>query len=153
VEAGFRGPRNSFTWQPLAGFVAETKEPHARDPAKMANRWLGIVMAVAGIFVIVSLNGALEPVILIGGAVLMLAGLGAILIMFVKQMPASATWLGAAAVGLGALLFVHDLIIPPPFNSIAHAGSGIGVLALGVLQLLGISDLASRFRKRAKPAA
>ena len=123
-------------------------------PARKANVILGVVMTAMGVFLMLSISNDLEIFVLISGPILMLAGLGAIMVMFVKNMAPSATWLGVAAVGLGTIIFIHDLVLPPALANIAHAGSGLGVLLIGILQLVGTMDLAARFSRKkvaAKP--
>ncbi|MBI2078077.1 MAG: hypothetical protein HYT80_06875 [Euryarchaeota archaeon] len=117
-------------------------------PARKANVALGAIMVTMGVFLLLSISNDLEFYVLVSGPILMLAGLGAIMVMFVKDMPASATWLGGAAVALGAVLFVHDLVLPPAIANVAHAGSGLGVLLVGILQLVGTMDLAARFSRK-----
>lgn len=125
----------------------------AASAATKANRILGASMLVLGILLGVSFFYApLEIMVILGGALLMLFGLGAIMYVFVKQLPATATWLGGAAVLLGAIIFVHDLILPPPINTITHGGSALLVIVLAVLAMLSRIDLARRLRRKPRQA-
>jgi hypothetical protein len=133
--------------------MIENRSVAPADAAARTNRMLALVMAVLGVLLVVSFfYSPLEVMVLIGGALLMLVGLGAIMIVFVKQLPAAATWLGASSVGLGALLFVHDLILPPPFNSITHGGVAVLVVVLAVAGLQRRIDFSAGFR-RTRPSA
>lgn len=107
------------------------------DPIRRANLILGIAMIVLGAFLMVSLGNELEIVVIVSGPILMLLGLGAILVVFTKELPASGTVFGMAAIALGAILFIHDLAFPVLIANILHIGSSISVLALGILQILG----------------
>lgn len=112
-------------------------EPRPTDPIRRANLLLGIVMLILGAFLMVSIGNELEIVVIVSGPILMLFGLGAILVVFTKELPASGTAFGMAAILLGAILFIHDLAFPGIIGTLIHIGSSVTVLALGVLQLLG----------------
>lgn len=121
-----------------------------------ANFILGIAMIVVGVFLVISMGGGegpLEFIVLVSGPILMLAGLAAILVVFTKELPASGTILGMACIVLGAILFIHDLALSPPFNNIAHIGSGLAVLAAGILQTLGRLRTLRRKERASPPAA
>lgn len=114
-----------------------TSTPSGWTADRITNLALGAVMALAGIFLLISLNNELEIVVLIAGPIIMAWGLVAILVVFFKNRPNKSATLGALAVALGAILFIHDLAFPPAMATIAHAGSGVAILIVGIAQLLG----------------